>query len=108
MCIIPLLPCTPIFISLAWMLFKLSQGLDFPDGRRLSLFRFQTVSYQNDYVIIYAAVVVFVATHVCLRIQLLKHSSYIRTNTANRVAIFEGSHIRYDKAPFGLLFDRIT
>ena len=44
------------------------------------------------------AVAVFVAMHVCLRVQLLNHSGSVRMNRANGVAVFERSPIRYNTA----------
>ena len=48
---------------------------------------FPPANYHN--IITCAAAAIFVATHVCLRIQLEKHSSSIRANRANGVALLK-------------------
>ena len=76
----------------------------FPNRRTAK--RLSPRALKNHLVIIFAAIAVFVATHVCLRIQLQKHSSSIRMNRANGVAEFERRPIRYNKAQF--MFMRIA
>ena len=55
---------------------------------------------------LYAAVAVFVATHVCLRTEIVKPSSSIRTKTATELAVFEGSQIPYNKGTWFNLMTR--
>ena len=65
----------------------------------IALFRnaFPPALKYNYHFINCAAVAVFAAAHVSLRIQLQKHSSSIRTKRANAVAVFESSPFRYNK-----------
>ena len=84
---------TALFYKFIWVLFRIQ--CFWIDGR----LTYCPLRYYNHYILIYVAVAVFVATQVCLRLQVQNHSSVTRTNRANGVAVFIGCPIRYNIAP---------